>query len=189
MILQATLWISIVVWLLIPIRQRLSRYFYYFLILALSDPIVYAFRKMGVNHYIIIYLLLGEILFLSIFSFQEIKRYIIFFAVIFIIPNLIYFFYPGDLVAELLLVIIHTCILLRFLYFFILRINAEHIFYVFVTVLILYETTIITKFINVLTNFTDAYIYFIITTIFEILIGLFFRPFKEDNPRLLLQLK
>ena len=180
---------SIIVWLCIPFRQRHSQYFYYFFILAISDPIVYVFRKFGLIHYTIIYLLLGELLLLSLFRKKELSNKMIYFLTCFLTIDLAYVIIPGKYVAVFLLILVHTLIFFRFIYILVMNISLKNVIQMFTVILVLYEITIITKFINILTNFTDAYIYFIITTIFEIFIGLFFIIFREDNPRLLLQLK
>ena len=59
----------------------------------------------------------------------------------------------------------------------------------FVIILIFYEITLIAKFLNNLTGFTNDYYYYVITSIFEIAFGIFFIIFKADNKFLVFQLK
>lgn len=59
---------------------------------------------------------------------------------------------------------------------------------IFLLVLIFYMITSILKFINLLLGFADAAAFFIITSIAQIAFGFFFSIFREDNPKLHVQL-
>jgi len=53
-----------------------------------------------------------------------------------------------------------------------------------------YEFTVLLKFFNYLFPLNvDARTYFYITTIFELLVGVFFTTFREDSPKLVYKLK
>jgi hypothetical protein len=51
----------------------------------------------------------------------------------------------------------------------------------FLFVFLFYQLTTITKFSNLLIGFTDAFAFFVLTTIVQIIIGLFFSVFTESD--------
>jgi hypothetical protein len=57
---------------------------------------------------------------------------------------------------------------------------------VFNLILIFYFLTIITKFFNLLTGFADAIAFFIITSIAQVIFGLYFSIVREDKPKIVL---
>jgi hypothetical protein len=56
----------------------------------------------------------------------------------------------------------------------------------FLLLIIFYELTILSKLITLISGSANAYLYFIVTTLFESIIGLLFLFFKEDDPRLII---
>ena len=96
--------------------------------------------------------------------------------------------YRYEYMDVLIITAIHLFILLKFLEHLIINFAHKTNINFFLVVLVLYELTILTKNIEVLTGLTLGYTYFYITGIFEIFIGLFFILFKEGNPKLILQL-
>ncbi|MEW6702694.1 MAG: hypothetical protein AB1298_08230 [Bacteroidota bacterium] len=59
----------------------------------------------------------------------------------------------------------------------------------FHVVLVFYETSAIMKILAVITDAQTGAAYFYITTIFQMLIGIFFSIFREENSKLLIGLK
>jgi hypothetical protein len=65
----------------------------------------------------------------------------------------------------------------------ILKIVIEKGFNIFLACLIFYELTVITKYYAIISNLVTGNIYFFITTVFEVLFGLFFLIFTYDDSR------
>lgn len=99
------------------------------------------------------------------------------------------FFVHSENTQYLFIIIIHSAVLLRILHLFVLNIAANKWVNFFYVALAMYELTVILKFVNYSTGLINAYDYFIVTTIFEITLGLFFVLFREDNDRIVFQLK
>ena len=182
-------YISILIWAIIPFRQIGNNYFYYFLLFAAIDPIMLFFRiglHSTTNYF---YLPYSYLIWLSIQNGSFIKKYRFLLFVIFILISLVsidhfvmdkFFLFMG---------LIHLVIFLKFIKDFIIDFIRNNILNIFLIVLAFYEITIITKNFNILSGITNAHVYFVITTFFEILIGLFFCIFRSDDNRLILQLK
>jgi len=80
-------------------------------------------------------------------------------------------------------------IFLKFLKIFIFKLVNEKSINFFLICLIFYQLTAVTKILNFIGGAANASEYFIITTFFEIFIGLFFCIFKDDDPRIMIKLK
>ena len=84
---------------------------------------------------------------------------------------------------------LHFLFLFKFLQTFIIKLVEEKTVSIFLGCLIFYEITAATKYFGLITGFANAVPYYIITTIFEFLIGLFFCLFKEIAQKFLFNLK
>jgi len=180
--------ISIIIWLLVPLRQWRGKFFYFFLILGLLDILVSLFYDfLGIEQFNL-YILSSYLLIVSLQTKYFIKKYryllILLFGLAFIAAT------PYQLIEnQIILLTLHIIILVRILYLFIYDVgnfSRVNLFYVF---LLLYEISVISKFLNLFLNLVDGATYFHFTTIFELFIGLFFIVFRYDNPRIVFQLK
>lgn len=184
--LKILYYISIIVWLFPPLRQWNRKYFYFFLILALADPIsitITLFIRKPIHFY---FPLVSIILLLSIINYKDIfiirRNLFIYFITIIAIVISLFFVH-----SKLLVVLIHFIISIIFIKEFIVKYVFEREFNFYYVVLIFYEFTIILKFFNVYLGFSNATAFFIITTIFQIAFGLFFSIFREDKTRIALK--
>lgn len=180
---------TIIIWIIIPFRQFRGRYFFYFLFLALMDPLTLFLRIFLNSNSNYFYIPLSYLAFVSLFDFSIIKKARSIFIIIFLIVCISNF---SDYMADrffFYMSLIHIMILLYFIKEFMVSFLKSKIFNVFILLLIFYELTIVTKNLNLIAGFTDAQIYHFISSIFEILIGLFFCFFKTDNRRFILQFK
>ncbi len=182
------LYISIVIWLIPPWRQFQTKYFIFFLILALIDPISFIYR------YIIIktipfefYIFANYLLLISLLESTTIKKNGFLFIVtgLTLIGIIIFANFTNNQSLIFLLAfqfLMLATILKRFIvnYAFEKRVN------VFNLILIFYFLTIITKFFNLLTGFADAIAFFIITSIAQVIFGLYFSIVREDKPKIVL---
>ena len=180
--------LSQVFWLFPAVRQFKTDLFFYFLILAIMDPLVNVARLSPIaiiyNTYVIL-----SFLILLMFIYINMKKIYFFVAAFLSLVLVIFSFYLGITFCYDLLIISHICIsffLIKRALFFVAAHRKVNIFQL---VLILYETSIIMKLLAFLTNAEVGQLYFLITTIFEIFIAVFFIIFKEDNQKLLLSIK
>ena len=167
-------------WLLPPFRQRGCKYFLYFLILALSDPIfrlIYWIHATDVTWY---YLVISTLVLISLFR----KKYL-FLLLIADIIILIYLTIPE---IRLFTFLLHFIIMLYFLKEFILIISKESKIVIFNLALVLYEVTLLFKLTASYFEF-GVYNYYL-TTAFEILPAVFFTIYNEKNsPSISLQME
>ena len=180
---------SIFLWLLVPLRQVRRKYFYFFLFVSLTDLFTLALRilfRSPSNFFILPFFFLALI---SIQDIDFIKKNLLLFILLFIFILFYDIFITINKYQILLLVCLQLLIILKIAKDFFVKFMQDNQFDIFVIVLFFFEILEITKFLNLLIGFTHAYIYFYITTAFEILIGLFFCIFRSDDQRLVLQLK
>jgi hypothetical protein len=185
-------YLLIFIWIIPPIMQYKERYFYFFLLLGLTEIFAVALNWIFNINPKFTYISFSYFLILSLLSKEEIKRYWYGLGLIFLLIILFLFNVSGTKHSTLyysIFIIFHLLIFLRILLTFIIEIDNENSVKFFLLVFLLYELTIIFKFVNIIAGFVDAYPYFIITSIFEIFIGLFFSIFKEDDTRIILKLK
>lgn len=187
-LIYISIYISILIWAVIPFRQLGKQYFYYFFLNAIVDPIVLFLRIVFHSTSNYLYLPITILILYSV-QIKNINKNKLLFSFLFIICSLIGL--NNEVLNNIFLIIgiIHLIIFLVFIKDFIIIFVNKDLVNVFLVILSFYEITIITKDFNLLTGITDANIYFAITTIFEILFGLFFCVFRSDDNRLLLQLK
>lgn len=185
-ILKILFYISIVVWLFPPIRQWKTKYFYFFLILALADPISLFIKNFIYIHIYFYFPFVSLLLFLSIYKKEKLNEKYHF--TVTITATLLTFILTLLLEQSQLTVgILHFLIVFLFLKEFIIRFSFKSELDIFLLMLIFYEFTTILKYLNVALGFTNATAYFFITTIFQISFGLFFAIVKGDRARVVIQ--
>ncbi|MBM4171054.1 MAG: hypothetical protein FJ214_04200 [Ignavibacteria bacterium] len=176
---------SIAVWLLPPFKQFGTKVFFYFLLLALTDPIVLLTSTLfKINLPIEYNISVSYLLVISLLDKKVIneQKYILIFGFLFIF---IVFFLPTTNTQKyIVLLAIQLLILAIFIKTFAVSYVFDKKILIFYLMLIFYQLTIISKFFNVLIGFADATAFFIITSIAQIFFGLFFSIYREDNARL-----
>ena len=175
-----------VVWILVAVRQYKSEDFFYFFFLAMIELTIYFVRNIlhsNSNSFAISFSLL-------ILSFLYNKnlfiKYIYLFGVIFIIASCIDW---NALMHEKQIYLIAAFQFLFFVIFlkrFIISAILEKKINFFLLLLIFYELTILSKLITLISGSASAYMFFIITTVFEGILGLIFLYFREDDHRLIM---
>ena len=172
--------ISILIWFFPPFRQYKTEYFLFFLILALADPVgallnIFLAVKPIHENLVITFLLI-----LSLINRRKLKKnwiiitlsFLILLTAIIILPfNTMY-------VIKILLSSIVLFIILKnsLLYF-----NKNQTINLFFLILILYEITIIIKFIYTASRTHTGLVYFYTTSFFEFFIGIFFSFYNKEN--------
>jgi len=180
---------STFIWLFSPIRQYKNFFFLYFLILAISDIFIIVLLLLDINIHFRYYLIISFLLLLSIQKKDFLYSNKIPIFIIGILVIVISIFYDNRIVKDLLFVIMHFLIILRILYFFVIYIADHQAINIFYLVLVFYELTVLTKFLELFSTNFDVITYFILTTGFEIACGLFFCIFKEDSRKITFQIR
>ena len=177
-------YLSPFVWIFPVIRQYKERFFYFFLTLAVFDPIgaliwlLFKFHTSPFQPLFVSYVLL-----ITLLDHKTIKNYKYLVAIGFIlcviIPSIIgfrYLFYLG-------IVIIHILIVYLMIRLFAEKGISRKGINIFYLNLLLYELLNLFKFYNIFVGLENAYTYATITSIFQIAIGIFFSIFKESSPQ------
>ncbi len=168
-------------WLIIPFRQAKTNYFLYFLIYAINSA--FMFMVMGYIlpiHPAYLYLGLNFFLIVSLFDFKKIPHYLLFLTGVLIVSIILPFLISIRIIT-LCLVIQHAVIFFIILKRTIIYSYHEGKLNLFQFVLLLYEITIVTRFLVVLHNIKTNIIYFYLTGAFSILISIFFLFYNVEN--------
>jgi hypothetical protein len=184
--------ISIFFWTLPAIRQYKTNLFFYFLIIALMDPVGLLFIATGL-HLIATYQIyvISSLIILCGFFYSFSKRKYFLFAVAVSLLIIILSLFNGRNFGYIIVIFTHLFILFFFArraVFSVVALKSVNIFHM---ILILYETSVIMKLLTSLTIYDPelSLFHFFITSIFEAFIAVFFAVFKEENPKLLIALK
>ena len=172
-------YLSSIVWLLIPIRQYKTRFFLFFLLLGLYDPVfISAFYLFNVD--VSVLYLLGTCLlpYAVLFNVKVRTKYFIT-IFLFIICGIVVFYFPTKII--ILQLMIHLLIFFSFLKTFTISYSDIRKLSVFFLILLSYEFSLLFKFFIYLTEFEIGMMYFHLTTVFQILIGIFFLFINEKN--------
>jgi len=173
--------LGFICWLFPPFKQFGGNYFYFFLILALMDPIALLLRPIKAQFLLHpLYLTGSFLLFVSLFEKKELKKYFIVFLLGLILINI--FSNSTDLqIYHGSLLVVHLLILIIFLQRMIVDYVGSNRIQGFLLILIFYELTTILKFFNFMLGFTNAAGFYIITSIAQIAFGLYFSIIRENK--------
>ena len=188
MIYPYILTLSILTWGIIPFRQFKKKFFIFFLILALMDPIIItAFLLFHVDP-LRIYVPLVLLSIYSLFEVKTIKKNI--FLFILIIASSLVFSFLGN--NELLRICLMFLILVTFIIFFkfaLIELYKEEHINIFYFVLCVYEISLLLKFMLEIINIKTGAIFFILSLLFEVFIGTYFIIYNEvTSPKIKLKL-
>ncbi len=188
-IVNAVYVILMFLWIFPALRQYGNKFFYFFLILAMADPIS-LFSKSVFNYNINVpfFFFTSYLLLISIQTKETIikKRKLIIIVLILVISSLFMNFpinlYNGGMI------IIYILIFFQFFVIFVKTNVEEKAVDIFLVILMFYALTSILKLTNLFFGLSNAIAYFYLTTIFQLLIGLYFSIFKADNPKNLIKI-
>jgi hypothetical protein len=178
--------LSMFFWIFPAVRQYRTELFWYFLVDAFMDPLSIIIIS-NIKH-TRIDLFLNFLLMLSVLWSVKNKKSIKLLLVVAF--SLVLFSYFSDRIFHHSLIIsFHTIIAYFFIkrtFMFIANSGKLNMFHLF---LLLEEISIILKTSAVLLSLKTGQIYSYTTSAFEILIALFFTLYKEDNPKLHIDLR
>lgn len=181
---------SVFIWLLPPVRQYKNFLFKYFLILGIADLIGLFFFKILQTPFPDIYIIVSFLLFVALQKNEYLKKKKIIFICLGLMIILISFFRIEKNPYIFLIAFLHLVIIFRILYLFVMVVAQKQTINFFYLVLAFYEFTVLLKFLNFLFPLNvEAQAYFYVTTIFELVVGIFYTTFREDSRKLVYQLK
>lgn len=181
-------WFSVFFWIFPAIRHYKTELFWYFLTLALSDPLAHILKNTTIFRIYDVHLIFVFLASLSLYWLILKKKYVRIILTCAFLLVLGSFFSTSNFSYKII-ALIHLLILVFFLMrsiHFIAENSKLNIFHLF---LLLYETSIILKILALLTQADTGIIFFYATSIFQILLAIFFGMFKEENSRLLIDLR
>lgn len=181
--------IAVIVWVLPVLRHWNRKFFYYFLVLGISDPISLLFRiVIGYPLPQVFYSLSAFLLLVALLRIDKKK----FLYILVLLGSLILIssstLYNNRYIDTIIVAVFHGLIFFVILKLFALNNVETYSFNFFYILLIFYELTTILKLLLITIGTTDAIAYFLTTTVFQILFGLYFAIFREDDQRLIFKL-
>ena len=177
---------SIIAWLFPPFRQYKGRFFYYFYILAIADPIAYMFiYHWEINANLFLFSL-SLLQFYTVFpNKSQLKNpYIITSALVLIII----LGFLGTEIQYIGFLLVHISILVLFLKRTIVIIFEKYEINFFYIVLVFYELTLSTRCIGILLEIHSDYVFHYLVMIVQIFVAIFFTLYREDKPRIVYKL-
>lgn len=171
---------SIIIWFLPPLRQRNTKYFTFFLILALADPVTIILMYATKIYSIKISLIITYILIVSVLQHKNNLKHLSVLLSILVLLFVVDIYFTINEIF-LVKVFLSSALVFIFLKETILYLNKDLKINLFLLILTFYEITIVTKFIIYITQLNLGVIYFYITTAFEIFIGIFFIIYNVNN--------
>ena len=180
-------YISTVFWLFPPIRQFKSDYFYYFLVLGLSDPInLFCLRFFGFPPHII-HPIAALLLFFTLdIPIKNIKKKI-YFNLLVLTGFFICFIYIENHLY--LILIFHIMILLKLTNITLIGVHERNILNVFYLALCFYELSVVINLSEFLGSHDVRIIIYYMTLSFQLLMAIFFTIFTEKSKFLIVKLK
>lgn len=181
------IYISIFFWLLPPFRQFRGKFFYFFLILGLSDPTSFLFVKLTSQSPEIIQIFLGILLFYSINFDLSTTRKKMYYHIAFISTLVIIYIIFNN--ALVILLLVHLSILLKLVRILLIKIFSEDSFNLFYFAIVFYQISVVLNLFVYLADSDIWLIIYYITLAFQILLAIFFTVFTEESKILILKLK
>lgn len=182
------LYLSDIVWLFPVLRQRKTKYFYLFLMYALTGPLGYLTYFLITPNMYFVTITLSYITFLSIFEFALLKGQWIYFLGIYCLFVVAYVNFTNWQYQSIILAVLWIATILMLSHHFIISL-LELKFNSFVLLLISYLFLQVLQVFLIVAfeyKYISNYMYF--TDLFEILVGIFFIIFRADDDRLFIRL-
>jgi len=172
-------YINSIIWILIPIRQYKTKFFLFFLVLGLLDPLAFTSIFLIKFNVAILYLFGTIVLFYT--ASLGIKREIkIGFSLFFLVASLIVVFYSMP-ISIIIQMVIHLMIFIYFLKILVVFYSEHRKLLLFHLVLVVYEFSLLLKFYVFYHEVGVGPAYYSVTTALQIIIGIFFIFVNEVN--------
>ncbi len=182
-------YISSIFWISPAIRNYKTRLFLYFFVLAISDPIILA----SIFLHILpssrrLYVLLSWLTIASLRNMFSSKTLYVKILALFFLIGAAATFSPVSIV-DFVIIMEHICVTFIFVTLLLSYVAQNSKVKVFHIVLLLYEISIVLKDLFVILNIELGISHFFATSIFQMLIAVFFSVYKETDDKLLIDMK
>lgn len=179
--------LGLIIWLFPAIRQRNSRFFYYFFLLAIADSVslvIYEFLKIYPSY---IFIVVTSLQIVVLQNIKVIKLPSVFVAISLFLSGLLLWLFPNK--SNYSMMFLESILLIQFIRLLIIEFFQKEEFNIFLILLVFYETSVVLNMIVLFIEDGIAGLYLHeITVVFQFLIALFFSIFREENPRLQIKL-
>ncbi|OGU34309.1 MAG: hypothetical protein A2068_01055 [Ignavibacteria bacterium GWB2_35_6b] len=189
-ITQILFYLGFVVWIFPAIRQFRGRFFFYFFILAVADPLtIILVLLFNINVGPMQPFLASALLVISVLDIQYLKENKYYVIIALTIVFIVALVFNNATIYFSVIVLFHIFIFYYILILFIKKNVDEKAVNFFYIVLMLYELTNILKISNLAFEITNADEYHTLTSIFQVAIGLYFSLFRENSTRNFIKLQ
>ncbi len=177
-------------WVFPAFRQLKGRYEAFFVLLAFEGLISSLIRLYHIPN-VINYLQVGTSFLLPLCLFDRNRKSAFDYVYIIISILIMAVIIPEHKIALLVitLIILHLFIFTVFLKDFVWETVTNNSFNLYFVMLIIYELSILVRLFYAANGTSMGLYYYVVLTILEIVIGIFFTIFRENNPKLKIQLK
>lgn len=173
--------LSPIVWAFPPFRQYKGKFFNYFFIITIGDPAVAILINLGYRNSYSLYAVMAAALLLSVIALNKnISRIP---ALSFVLFSLSAGIFMPLAELKLMTAAIFIILIYNFIRYMIVvagkygRVSLFHILF------LIYNLSIVFKLVNVALELQKGHLYFLFTTVFDILLGVLFCIFREDDER------
>lgn len=180
-------YLSTFVWIFPPLRQFRGRFFYYFLILAITDPVSKTFHYFRLEWSIPLFLLFSAGLLLSLPGQTRYLRLPYLIPALILYIAAVYFLQIPDLI--ILMGILHLMIIFVLFKYTINYVFKNGMIQLFHLLLLTYEVSMLLKFINVIFELHAGVVTFNFITGFQVILGILFCFIREESPKLALKFR
>ncbi len=171
--------LNVLAWFILPIRQYNTRFFLFFFILALFDPLaLLSFYIVKVSTQYVFSAGTTILLYVALFDVKK-KYRILFFAFSVLMYAVSVFVFRFNEIS--IHIVIHFVILIQFLKLLMKKYSETRTLLWFQIILIIYEVSLLLKFFILITESQIGPVYFYTTTLIQIFIGIFFLFVNEKN--------
>jgi hypothetical protein len=179
--------ISCLVWLFTPIRQFKTRYFWFFLTLALADPFSLV---VGRSFHLVLaqlYVPTTILCFFAVIDYKRISVYNSLFYLIIVVLGYFSFiqFWEYSLLYITVMLFLVLILFAKQSFQFVIEKGSINVFHV---VLVFYQAMNVLKFFYLIQYFSTGLWFYYISSVLQIFIGIFFALYREDNPKLLIKI-
>lgn len=179
--------VSIVFWILPVFRQYKEDYFYFFLVIAITDPIAGFCYYLKIIPITVVHSVSSLLLFYSIdIANNKLLENKVFNLILFVS---FCFVLLAGIDRYLVIAILHSFVLVKFIKISAIKMHYSGKINLFYLVFILYELSIVVKMSFAITRTELGNLYYTITLAFEMLIAIFFTIYRENNPKIIFNLK
>ncbi|HEX2867910.1 MAG TPA: hypothetical protein VHO03_12750 [Ignavibacteriales bacterium] len=180
-LITVIVYLSHIIWSLPPFRQYKGKFFNYFFIFAIGDPIAAFLIRLGCKNTHPLNATIAAAALISVMALNKSlsKTSAISFVLVILAAGIIMPYEEVRLMtASIFMVLIYYFI--RYMIFFTGKYGRVSLFHI---LFLIYNISLALKLINVALDLQKGRVFFYFTTAFEIILGILFCIFREDDKR------